>query len=293
MKDMNALRRNLRAVEETRQITNAMFLLSTSRMKRCQQQVAYNKTYIRRIRAAVKDILLKVPQQRGHAMFNAVPAPGAEAAYLVLASDKGMCGSYNTDVINKALSVIPDPLACQLEIAGLRGEELLREHGVAADVEWFIPPLEPDLYYARQIGEHLVQLYRSGAVSQVQVIYTEYESSVRQTVRVQRLLPLDIADFDNVESEYPYNADMLYEPDAPTVLEHLTVQYTVSMVHELINLALASEHCARRAAMQSATDNADGMLRSLSAAVNQARQLAITAEITEIAAAAELMEKAV
>lgn len=293
MRDLSALRRNLRAVEDTRQIANALFLLSTSRMKRCQQQVAYNKTYINLLRTAARDILEKVPETRDSSLFGKTDGGGAHV-FLVIASDKGMCGGYNTDVVNTAVEAVRAAGGeCRVEAAGMRGAQMLREHGVPPDTEWFIPPLEPALYYARRIGEHLVEMYRSGQASEVSVVYTDYENSARQTARVQRLLPLDVRDFAEIDVEHPAYADMLYEPDVHTVLENLTVQYTVCMVHELVNLSLASEHCARRNAMQSATDNADGMMRSLSAAINQARQLTITAEITEIAAAAELMDKAI
>ena len=297
MMDANALRRNLRAVEETRQITNAMYLLSTSRMKRCMQQVEYNKTYVRRIRAAVRDILEKMPEYRGHGLFHRrgeeKRAASGVRAYLILTSDKGMCGAYNTAVVDAALAAVGKGDDCLIEVAGLTGIDLLREHGVTPDVEWFIPAVEPALYYARQIGEHLVDLYRRGYIDEVNVIYTEYENSVRQTVKTQRLLPLSLDDFEGVQTECSYSGEMLYEPDVRSVFENLMLQYTVCMVHELINLSLASEHCARRNAMQSATDNADGMLRQLTTRCNQARQLAITSEITEIAAAAELMQKAI
>lgn len=302
MKDMNALRRNLRAVGETRQITNAMFLLSTSRMKRCLARVEYNKTYIRRIRAAVADILQKSPEYFSHDLFEPASrrhphapehAPTGVKAFLILSSDKGMCGGYNTDIVSEALARLAAAPGAMVEVAGLNGMDLLREHGITPDVEWFIPALEPALFYARQIGEHLVDMYRRDYIDEAYVIYTDYESSVRQTVRTQRILPLDPDDFAGVEPECRYNAEMLYEPNVGSVFENLMTQYTVCMLHELINLALASEHCARRNAMQSATDNADEMLKSLTVQINQARQLAITSEITEIAAATEIIEKAI
>lgn len=302
MKDSNALRRNLRAIEETRQITNAMFLLSTSRMKRCMQRVDYNKTYIRRIRSSMKDILQKSPEYFDHDIFSpayrkhhrmAEHIPTGVKAFLILTSDKGMCGSYNTDVINEALADMKGLEEPMVEIAGLNGIDLLKEHGITPDVEWFIPALEPALFYARQIGEHLVDMYRRNYIDEVYVVYTDYENSVRQTVKTQRLLPLNPDDFENAPTEYNYNAEMLYEPNLDDVFENLMTQYTVCMVHELINLSLASEHCARRNAMQSATDNADEMLKELSMQYNQARQLAITSEITEIAAATEIIQKAI
>ena len=210
MMDANALRRNLRAVEETRQITNAMFLLSTSRMKRCMQQVEYNKTYVRRIRAAVRDILEKMPEYRGHGLFHRrgeeKRAASGVRAYLILTSDKGMCGAYNTAVVDAALAAVGKGDDCLIEVAGLTGIDLLREHGVTPDVEWFIPAVEPALYYARQIGEHLVDLYRRGYIDEVNVIYTEYENSVRQTVKTQRLLPLSLDDFEgDIITNPPYS----------------------------------------------------------------------------------------
>ncbi len=287
MKSMNEIRRNQRAVQETRQITNAMYLLSTSRMKKAMSQIGYNQIYMRRIRAAVKDVLEK--SQGAHHRYLDFTHSG-RAAFVVMASDKGMCGAYNANVIHLAEENCTAYTNPYVTTVGICATKMLQTRGISVHHEWLGASQQPSIYYARQIGESLVELYREGIVDEVYVIYTHYYSQMRQEVSCARLLPLSEEDFKDVTLEYNYQADIIYEPSLREVFDTLVPQYVIGLVYGYLNQASASEHVTRMNAMQSATRNADEMLRRLNFEYSMARQTAVTNEITEIAAAMEIIE---
>lgn len=287
MKNMNEIRRNIRAVEETRQITNAMYLLSTSRMKKAVAATEHNRMYMHRIRATVKDILNKSPDVQHRYLKN---ASDKRAAFIVIASDKGLAGAYNSNIINRAMAEFAKHDKIYVSTVGIMATEGLHNRGVNIDYEWFGASQKPTLYYARQIAEHFINLYRQDEVDQVYVIYTHFHTTLWQSVRCRRLLPLSLDDLYDEKIEYKYNADIIYQPSIKEVFDVMAPQYLIGLIYGCLNQASASEHVERMNAMQSATNNADEMIKKLSLEYNAARQLAITNEITEIASAAEAIK---
>ncbi len=290
MANLNEIRQHQRAVEQTRQITNAMYLLSTSRMRKAMLRVDYNLTYMNRLRATIKDILLK-SESLQH--LYAGREKHGNALFIVISSDKGMCGSYNSSVLNLAMQMLRQFPSAQVGSIGLFGNEYFANHKIEPVVEWFGASQKPSLFYARQIGEGALNMYEQNTVDEVYVVYTHYKNVSIQTPRCIRLLPLNIRDFDDISVEYEYSADVLYSPTPEKVFDRIVPQYVIGMIYDMLNLSSASEHAARMNAMQSATSNADKMLHSLTAEYNATRQLIITNEITEIAASSELLRRSV
>ncbi|MBE6688361.1 MAG: ATP synthase F1 subunit gamma [Ruminococcaceae bacterium] len=288
VRNLSAIRHEAKAVEQTRQITNAMYLLSTSRMKKAMQVIDYNQMYMRRIRAAVKDILRMSTSVHHHY----VEDTGKRAAYLVISADKSMCGAYNFNVVDCAVkSMSRHEVTPFISNVGICGNEMLKAKGFEVDTDWLGASQKPSLYYARQIAEHLIQLYDSDEISEIYVVYTKYVNSVVQKAECIKLLPLSLDIFDDVNIEYNYDTQVLYSPSPMEVFDTMVPQYCIGMVYGFLNHASASEHAARMTSMQSATHNADSMIEELNFEYNTARQSAITAEITEIASAVEIFTK--
>ena len=151
----------------------------------------------------------------------------------------------------------------------------------------------PSLHLASDLGEDIISRYDSQDVSEVYIVYTEYINSAVQKPVCKRVLPLLRRDFDDVEYENKYDADVLYEPDLQTVFDQTVPQYIVGMMYDIIMQSAASENAARMTAMQNATKNADKMIAKLSEQINAVRQLVITNEITEIAAATQVQNNGV
>ena len=285
VRNLSEIRHETKAVEQTRQITNAMYLLSTSRMRKAMQMIEYNRTYMRRIRATVKDIL----RMSGSVHHTYTEANGKRAAYLIISADKSMCGAYNFNVVDCAIkSMSAHNETPYVSTDGICGTEALRNKGYTVDMEWLGAAQDPSLYYSRRIAENLIELYNTDEIGEIYVVFTRYINSVTQKAECIKLLPLSDDIFNDVDIEYDYQAQVLYEPSVSEVFNTMVPQYCIGVIYGCLHHAVASEHAARMTSMQSATNNADGMIEKLKFEYNTARQSAITAEITEIAAAVEI-----
>lgn len=288
MKNLSELKQHLYAIEQTRQITNAMYLLSVSRMKKSMQNIEYNLNYMKRLRATIKDIISK-------AKHNDISNPYIELSdsgrtmFLILTSDKGLCGGYNSNVLHLAFEYIArcnNPIICSL---GIIGTEILQNHSIKPDYTFYGASQKPSLYLARSISEKVIELYDKHDINEVYVIYTQYISPSEQRAVCKRILPLLRRDFKDVEYEYKYSAQPIYEPSVHKVFEEMVPQYLIGFLYDVFMQSATSENCARMTAMQNSVKNADEMIEKLNFEVNALRQLAITNEITEIAAAGEIV----
>ena len=287
MENISELKQHLRAIEQTRQISNAMYLLSTSRMKKSMQHIDYNLEYIRRLRATVKDIISKTKHNMLSDPFLELKE-GGKALFFVITSDKGLCGGYNSALVNLALEKMRGYEQPVLHSLGLKGTEMFQSRGITPDYIEYGASQHPTLYSARALGEHITELYNNCSANEVYFVYTEYVSSSLQRPVCKRVLPLLRRDFADVEYENKYISDVIYEPDLQTVFDKIVPQYIIGLMYDIMMQSAASENAARMTAMLNATDNADKMIETLGARINAERQLAITNEITEIAAATEL-----
>ena len=286
MENISELKQHLHAVEQTRQISNAMYLLATSRMKKSMQNIEYNLTYMRRLRATIKDIVSKTKHNMLSDPFIEL-TEGGKALFFVITSDKGLCGGYNSAVFNLAMEKMKEYSSPVVYSLGLKGTEMFVSHGITPDDNWYGASQKPSLYSACALAEQIVELYDDCSVSEVYVVYTEYVNSAVQRPVCKRILPLLRRDFGDVEYENKYSAEVLYEPDIQTVFDQMVPQYIIGVIYDIMMQSAASENAARMTAMQNATKNADKMIAELTGQINAARQLAITNEITEIAAASQ------
>ncbi len=286
MNNVNEIKQHLKAVGETRQITNAMYLLSSSRMKKAMANIDFNLFYMKRLRSTIKDILSKAKRNNIHDKFIDDDGNGT-AVFVVITSDKGLCGGYNSAVIGEALKKMKeyhDPCVISL---GLMGDRLLKTRGITPDYSWYGASQHPTLNLATQVAQKLIELYLTNDYHEVYIVYTEFINASVQVPHCVRLLPLLRRDYTDLEYEYDYEARVIYEPSIEAVFEQLVYQYITGFMYDVFMQASACENIARMTAMQNATRNADEMIASLSAQLNAARQLQITNEITEIAAACE------
>ena len=288
MSNVNEIKQHLKAVEQTRQITNAMYLLSTSRMKKAMQHVDFNLFYLKRLRATIKDVLSKTKNNDLTNRFIEDNKKGS-AVFVVITSDKGLCGGYNSAVIKLAMEKLAayddNPVVISL---GIAGDKMLKDRGIFPVYSWYGASQHPTMNLASQVAEKLIGLYLTEDFHEVYVVYTEFHSSAVQVPVCVRLLPLLRRDFNDVASEGDKHAEMIFEPSIDVVFDQLVYQYVTGFMFDVFMQSSASENIARMNAMQSATRNADDMIKHLSTELNAARQLQITNEITEISAAVEM-----
>ncbi len=282
MNDISEIRHRLGAVSQTRQITRAMQLISTSKMKTGRQRHDANMAYHDRVGSVIADILAMSSGNITHPFIE--HHRGHRAGYLVIAGDKGLAGGYNHNVMNMAIEHMQDRPVTALFSVGHVGRDALLRAGFELDVEYLHIIQNPQLYHAREIAGDFIDMFEQGALDEVWVVYTHMINMMSFEPRIHRILPIRLTDLPE-PSPHAQPGSLLYQPTPEDVLARLVPQYIVGEVYSALIQSYASEHSARMQAMDSSTRNATEMIDKLTLSYNRARQAAITQEITEIIAA--------
>lgn len=288
MPSQSDLRQRMKAIGQTRQITHAMHLLSAAKVRQDAQWVELTRTYFYRVRAAMRDIL---ERSKGIEHRYLEARPGDRVAYIVIAGDKGLAGGYNHNVLKFALEEIRRHECTELIAVGQVAKAFFEARGFPVNADFVGASQRPYLHHARRMIEHIFQLYDEERIDALYAIYTRYESTTDQHPRLIKLLPISLFEYQDVDLEYQYQADILYEPSPQDVFDTLVPEFAVGLLFGLMVQSYVSEHTARMVAMENATQNADDMLADLSLEYNLARQYAITREISEISGAAEALRR--
>ncbi|MBC8530144.1 ATP synthase F1 subunit gamma [Christensenellaceae bacterium NSJ-44] len=287
MQNITDIRHHIRTVEQTRQITRAMYLISVSKRRKAISMAAANTAYHKRVHEMMKEILQLAPNI-SHPFLRKEHPQRTRTAYIVVSGDKGMAGAYNHNVLNLATEHMAGRDEVYIFTVGNVAADYFQREGYRVDIEFLHTAQNPSLHNSRQIARQVLELYGMDVLDEVYVVYTEMVSAIVQTPRVERLLPVMLDDFSDVEDmEIHPNRELAYEPSPQEVFDTLVPQYLIGSLYGCLVQSFASEHSARMRAMDTATRNADEMLGKLRLQYNRARQAAITQELTEIAGAAE------
>lgn len=285
MSSLNDLKQRLSSVSQTRQITNAMYLLSVSRLKKSVLGIEHNLRYMQGLRGIMGD-LIRVAGANGICTSYFRKREGGAPVYLAVMGDKGLCGDYNASLAALCAEKLAENENAKLFCLGLAGKEKLKSKGVIPDEALPGSSMHPTRELAQQLSERLLSCFDGGEAGEVYIIYTPYTKGERKPVCF-RLLPFLPGDF--TDAAQPKEAgEILFEPSAEETLSRFIPLYCSGLIYEMLVQSAACENASRMEAMQSATDNADEMIKKLGAQLNAERQLAITNEITEIAAAANI-----
>jgi F-type H+-transporting ATPase subunit gamma len=279
MQNISDIKRRIKSIQQTKQITKAMYLISTVKLRKALNRYEKNSKYIEKIRAVMKDILLHSGELQ-HPFLH--PRAGERTAFIVIAGDKGLAGAYNHNVLNAAMKLIRETPENFVFTVGHVATQYFNRKGNLVDIEFLHTAQDPQLFNARAIAESLVDLYTKNLIDKVVVVYTHVVSTFTQQPRVLPLLPLDLGNFEDVEPEVKYRGEMIYEPSPDAVFHTLMEQYLIGLVYATLVQSYASEQSARMRAMDSATQNAEEMIEDLNQEFRRARQAAITNEIIEL-----------
>lgn len=289
MSNIYDIKNRIKSVNSTVELTRAMYLISTSRIRRAMKMYQSNQIYFNHARQAIKHILSHMPDYSHKYLKDTINSDKA-TCFIVIASNKGMAGGYNHDVCQAALDAIKACTAPQIVLitVGYMAGEFFRREGYKVDFEYRDIIDAPTISAARRLMESVNERIDSGLIDETVVVYTHMVSSVKRQVRTARLLPLLMQDFDDVVYEKGFkDADISYDPNPEEVITALVPQYLLGMLYGMLVQAYASEHSTRMQAMDEATRNADELIEKLKLEYNGARQGAITQEITEIVSGAE------
>ena len=269
------IKNRIRSMESTKQITKAMEMVASSKLRRAQAQVVASRPYFELLSAAIAKIA-STGQDFSSPYLTVRPVK--KTAYIVIAGDRGLAGGYNSNLIKLVMSEIEGKDAAVLPI-DKKAVDYFRSHGVSLLTADYALAEEITLGDCFTLAKSLCKQYLSGEFDEICIAYTNFVSVLSQTPATRSLLPLQPEKDRSAGS-----SDILYEPDSTTVFERIIPEYLGGVLYGALCESRASEQAARRTAMDSATQNAEDMIADLSLQFNRARQAAITQEITEIVA---------
>lgn len=287
--ELRQIRRRIKSVQSTMKITRAMELIAASRIVKAQQRVAAAQPYT----AKMNEVIRNVAAASGgvsHPLLD--PREVATASVLIVTSDRGLAGGYNTNVIRPAearlIELKEQGTDYRVYVVGNKAQSYFRYRGYQIERAFLGVTDTPGYGDARAIANVLMNDYAETKVDSVEVFTTRFVSALTQTAVRWPLLPIEPPEAVT-EGDAGPPVGYSYEPDAESILGRLLPRYVESSVFGILLDASASEHAARRRAMKAATENAEDLTRILTREANQARQAEITTEISEIVGGAEAL----
>ena len=289
MGNMREIRDRIKSIKDIMKITNAMYLISSSKLKKAKKDLAATQPYFNKLVYAMRSILSRAPDDINMRYFDRreeIKPEDRKVGYIVITADKGMCGSYNHNVIKLTEEKMAASKHSSLFVMGQVGRLYFqrRSHAGKLDVDakFIFTTQNPTLYRARQIAEQMLKLFEEEKLDDIYMIYTDMVSSMAFEPKILQLLPLDAEHFVQEKGEITRHHEAQFVPTPNVVMEHLTPNFMKGMIYGAMVESFCSEQQARMSAMDSATTSAKDMLQTLSLQYNRARQAAITQEITEV-----------
>jgi F-type H+-transporting ATPase subunit gamma len=279
------IKSRINSTKKTSQITKAMEMVSASKWHRAEQNAKSFVPYMEKIQEVVANIALGSSGVT-HPMLESRPVK--KTGYLVITSDRGLAGAYNSNVLRTVYQTIQQRHKSTDEYAviaiGRIGRDFFKKRGISVVLDITGLADQPSFADIKEIASKTVNLFADGTFDELYMFYNHYVSAIQQDVTEKKLLPLTDIAANQTMTTYEF------EPSAEEILEVLLPQYAESLIYGALLDAKASEHAARMTAMKNATDNAHELIRTLTLSYNRARQAAITQEITEIVAGASAID---
>lgn len=276
------LRRRVRSVKNTQQITKAMKMVAASKLRRAQDKMFASRPYA----AKMLEVLVSLASRANPDEHPLLKVKGDEKIELmVLTADKGLAGAFNTNLIKAATHFLEERQdhVLSLHLVGRKGYDYFRRRKYPISEKYLNVFNRVEYSQAQQIAKKTMAAYETGELDAIYIIYNEFKSAISQKIVVRRLLPLERLPEPTVEQTLDY----IYEPDPVTIFNRLLPKYLEIEIFQALLESCAAEHAARMAAMDSATKNAKEMIESLTLTMNKIRQAAITKEIIEVVSGAE------
>jgi F-type H+-transporting ATPase subunit gamma len=287
MNSVAEIRHHIRAIEDTAKITRAMHLIASAKMRRAMYMHDQNLIFFNQVRSGIRFILDTAGGTINNRFFR---EHGKNAAYLVVAGDKGLCGGYNQQVLKFALGTMQNSGHARIRLytVGHIASDFFFRSGMRPDVHFQHVCQNPTLRNARRITSELIELFLTKQVDEVYAVYTMLGEGGFMRPTALRLMPLIAADFaDTAPIHEKVAGGFAFHPSPAAVAEAMAHDYLMGLVYSVLAQSFASENRARMAAMNSATRSAGEMLDKLRLQLNHVRQGAITQEISEILAGSE------
>ena len=288
MANVSDIRFHIKSIRQTRQITNAMHMVSAARMRKALDGIAKNRSYFYH----ALDIIVDIQNHIGDITHDYLKhREGDKVAYIVVSGEKGLSGSYNHAVLSLADSLMAKQNVVEVYTIGSVGSSHFLRRGITPDRHFERLAEKPKLDQVRRLMTILIEQYNRGQIDELRIVYTRFINTLSREPVEQKLLPVELNDFkrgrpESAADEAYDRSYIVYDPSPKEVLNALIPQLLIGYVYGAIVHAYASENCARMAAMENATRSADKMIDKLTQQYHAVRQLTITNELADIIGAA-------
>lgn len=296
MANAKEIQNRMKSIRDTMKITNAMYMISSSKLKRAKKVLADTEPYFYSLQAAIGRIL-RHTSDIDHRYFDErteILPEDKKIGYIVVSADKGLAGAYNHNVFKLAEEGMAKKQHTQLFVLGEVGRQYFYKKDVSVDTNFRFTVQNPTMHRARVISEKMIAMYLAGELDEVHIIYTRMANAVSMVAEKQQLLPLKKATFNNESIQFlvdTHQEEIEMVPSAEELLNTIVPNYLRGMIYGCLVESYASEHNSRMQAMDAATTSAKDMLKDLSIKYNRVRQAAITQEITEVISGAKAQKK--
>jgi F-type H+-transporting ATPase subunit gamma len=286
MASLREIRTKIKSVKSTQQITKAMKMVAAARLRRAQARILSARPFAQKMEELMTDLIVKIGGEAGHPLF--VQRDGERRALLLVTSDKGLCGAFNTNLIREATKYLAKhgTQNVDLFVVGRKGRDFFRRLGKTIDKEYLNIFNALNFAHAELILNDLLAGYQAKPWVAVDLLYNEFKSVIQQKLVIKTLLPLTPVE-DVGTCPFP---DFIYEPAKEVLLEAVIQRYLKSQVFRVLLESSAAELGARMASMDNATRNASDLLSALTLTMNRTRQSSITKEILEVVSGAEALK---
>ncbi|MDD3338285.1 MAG: ATP synthase F1 subunit gamma [Lachnospiraceae bacterium] len=294
MANMKEIQNRINSVKDTMKITNAMYTISSSKMKQAKKKLEDTEPYFYAMQGEIARILRHVPDIN-HRYFDqrAQIAPeDRRIGTIVVTADKGMAGAYNHDVLKMADAMLERPGHHHLYILGELGRHYYASHHITISKQFHYTVQKPTMHRARNITSEVLDRFDAGKLDEVYIIYTNMETAMASEPKQVKLLPLERTDFSTMKMPLNVHREEIdLYPSADSVMDSIIPNYINGMIYGCLVESYSSEHNSRMMAMQAASDSAKTIIHDLSILYNRARQAAITQEITEVCCGARAQKQ--
>ncbi|OGR51251.1 MAG: ATP synthase F1 subunit gamma [Elusimicrobia bacterium RIFCSPLOWO2_02_FULL_39_32] len=296
MSSLREYRKKIKTIRSTEQITKAMKMVAAARLRRAQSRILAARPFAFKMRDLLSDLAARILQNEdsnAEELFSTLHPllrtnQTNRIALLLVTADKGLCGSFNTNLIKKAVEVLKENENKEILffVVGRKGRDFFKRVGASISGETINIFNNLSYIHAELIGSELIKAYLQNQLAEVVVVYNEFKSVIQQRLVVERLLPIA----KPLQISQEQKTDFIYEPKKELLLEGLLPRYVKSQIFRILLESSAAELGARMAAMDSATKNASELIDLLTLKLNRTRQAIITREIAELVGGAEALK---
>ncbi len=293
MPSAREIRVRMNSIQQTRKITNAMYLISSAKLRKAKQEWDQTRPYFQALKAEVKRIFRTSGHVESRYLYpdEGELQPDGTYGFLVITADKGLAGAYNQNVLKEAHRLMQEHPQTKLFVVGEYGRQYFQRHQVPIERSFLYTAQNPTMQRAREITAELLDRFDKGELQKIFVIYTDMKNSLTENVSATRILPFHRSAFTAPTDEKRITEPFEFFPSVTQVLENIVPSYVSGFIYSALIDSFCSEQSARMNAMNSANENAEKMLGELALAYNRIRQAAITQEITEVSAGARAQKR--